>query len=235
MRIAPLFAMLALAPTVALAEAVTFQAADGVTVHGDYRGDGAGPMIVLFHQAGSNLHEYDPIAPELNAAGFDTLAVDQRSGGQAYGAVNQTAKAAGGDYLAAYADLEAALAWASAKQGGAIVWGSSYSAALVFRLAADHPGDVRAVLSFSPGEYFGDGHFVRDAAAGVTQPVFVSSASDAGEISAAQAIAAAVAGPVTQLAPQRATHGSSALRSDQNPDGAAEVWASVNTFLAPLR
>lgn len=235
MRIAALTMALGLGPALALAEPVTFAAADGVTVHGDYQGDGAGSIIVLFHQAGSNLHEYDPIAADLNAAGFDTLAIDQRSGGQAYGADNQTAAAAGGDFLAAYADMEAALAWAGAKQGPAIIWGSSYSAALVFHLAADHPQDVRAVLAFSPGEYFDDRHFVRDAAAGVSQPVFVSSSSSSEEVAAARDIVTRVAGPATQLAPQRATHGSSALRHDDNPDGAAEVWAAVNAFLAPLR
>lgn len=235
MRMTLWLAALCISPTLCRAEAVSFVAGDGVTVHADYRGDGTGPVIILFHQAGSNLHEYDPVAPELNAAGYDTLAVDQRSGGTAYGAANQTAAAATGDYLAAYADLEAALAWAGARQGAAIIWGSSYSAGLVFVLAADHPDDVDAVLAFSPGEYFADATLVRDAAARVVQPVFVSSASDAGEIAAASAIVAKVAGPATQLIPQHATHGSGALRDDQNPDGAAEIRAAVSDFLAMQR
>ena len=34
-----------------------------------------------------------------------------------------------------------------------LVWGSSYSAALVFLLAAEHQDEIKAILAFSPGEY----------------------------------------------------------------------------------
>lgn len=239
MTLAPLFAtaaacLLACGPV--LAKPVTFAAADGVTVHADYRGDGAGPLILLFHQAGSNHHEYDPVAPMLNDIGFDTLAVDQRSGGSAFGFANETAKAASGDYIAAYADLEAALAWGRAQGAGPIVaLGSSYSSSLVFVLAADHPEEVAAILAFSPGEYFGQDGFVRAAAAKVRQPVFVSSASDSGEISAAREIVSAVKGRHEQFKPKAATHGASALRADVNPEGAALIWQAVAAFLATVK
>ena len=223
----------------AMAAPVTFRAADGVTVHADLEragGDGR-PMIVLFHQAGGNHHEYDPIVPELLRMGFDTLAVDQRAGGRAWGHRNDTAAGVSGraDYLDAYADMEAALAWAAAKgagRPGAIVWGSSYSAALVFRLAAEHPGDVTKVLAFSPGEYFGEPAYVRGFAARVGVPVFVTSASDAGEVAAGKAIAAKVgSGRATQFVPRVGSHGSSTLRADTNPDGAPAIWAAVAAFL----
>ena len=38
------------------------------------------PVVLLFHQAGSNRGEYTTIAPRLNALGFHALAIDQRSG-----------------------------------------------------------------------------------------------------------------------------------------------------------
>lgn len=231
-------ALMALLTTPALAEPVSFAADDGVVVHADYQGEGgARPLILLFHQAGSNRHEYDPIAPRLNAAGFDTLAVDQRSGGSAFGFENQTAAGAGGDYLDAYRDLEAALEWgrANAGAGGIIALGSSYSASLVFVLAEEHPDHVKAVLAFSPGEYFGDPDFVKKAAAGVIQPVFASSASDAGEIAQAAAILAKVKGTKTQLKPRAATHGASALRADTNPAGAEEIWSAVLAFLREVQ
>jgi len=87
------------------------------------------------------------------------------------------------------------------------------------------------VLSFSPGEYFGKRDFIRKAAARVTQPVFVSSASDAGEEAAAAEIVAAVAGPAQQFKAKRAVHGASSLREDSNPKGEAEIWAAVLAFL----
>jgi dienelactone hydrolase len=100
--------------------------------------------------------EYAPIAPRLARAGFTVLAIDQRSGDGAFGGTNRTAAGLGrkATYEEALADLEAALAWAKANASGApvVVWGSSYSAALVFLLAARHPGDVNGVVAFSPGE-----------------------------------------------------------------------------------
>ena len=115
-----------------------------------------------------------------------------------WGQPNQTANEYGKDvdYGAALPDLEAALQWPP-QQGlpaRSIVWGSSYSAALVFLLAARHPASVAAVMAFSPGEYLGDEHSVRDAAAKIPAPVFVTSALDSGEIAAARAIARSVPG-----------------------------------------
>ena len=232
-----LFAAVLFAAGAASAAPVTFSAADGVTVHADYQGQGGRAVIVLFHQAGSNLHEYDPIAPRLQALGFDTLAVSQRSGAAQFGGANDTADGAGGDpdYLAAYPDMEAALEFARGKSGRVVVWGSSYSSALVFKLASEHPTGVVGLLSFSPGEYFGSAFSVKTAAAKVAAPVFVTSASDAGEIAAAKAIVAAVRGNATQFVPTRGVHGSSTLRQDENPKGTAENWAAVEAFLAPLQ
>ena len=231
------FAVAILAAGAVSAAPVTFSAADGVVVHADYQGQGKRPLIVLFHQAGSNLHEYDPIVPRLHDLGFDTLAVSQRSGGARFGGENDTAQGVGGDpdYLQAYPDMEAALAFARGKAGRVVVWGSSYSSALVFKLVSEHPKGVVGLLSFSPGEYFGSAFSVKMAAAKVAAPVFVTSASDTGEIAAAKAIVAAVPGQATQFVPKRGVHGSSTLRGDQNPKGRVENWAAVEAFLAPLR
>ncbi len=147
---------------------VTFNAEDGVTVYADahwLKEDHHGPLILLFHQAGANARgEYGPIISRLLGKGFNILAVDQRSGGDRFGGVNRTVQNLKDQreysYCQAYPDLEAALAWAI-EQGNAgprIAWGSSYSAALVLRLAAEHPEDLSGVLAFSPaaGEAMGD-------------------------------------------------------------------------------
>ena len=223
-------------PAVAM-EPVTFKAADGVAVFADtYPARGrARAAILLFHQAGGSAAEYAGIAPRLADAGFDAIAVDQRSGGSGFGRVNRTVAALGGatGYLAALPDLEAALAFAKARTPGQkiIVWGSSYSASLVFLLAAGHRGDVAALLAFSPGEYLG-GARVREAAAKVACPVFVTSASAASEISAARTIVAAAGGQAIQYAPKQGVHGSSTLDVNANPRGAADNWSAVEAFLA---
>jgi dienelactone hydrolase len=230
------------------AEALSFTASDGVRVFADYYpAEGkatatakTAPLILLFHQAGSNRGEYATIAPALTKLGFAALAIDQRSGGNSWGRVNETVQHLGhsSDYAAAFVDFEAALQWVQSNGHGGkvIVWGSSYSAALVFLLAAKHKGEVAAVLAFSPGEYLGGAATVRRAAAQLTVPIFVTSAKNDDEIAAARTILdAAPARVKTQFVPRIAgVHGSATLRLDRNTEGSGENWDAVKAFLANL-
>ncbi len=216
-------------------------ASDGVTIYGE-RLDAAGPakaVILLFHQAQANLGEYAGIAPRLAKSGFDVIAIDQRSGGNLFKRENQTVHALkrSAEYLDALPDLEAALAYARDSFPGkpVIVWGSSYSASLVFLLAARHPDDIAAILAFSPDEYFGAGKSVADAAAKVRAPVFVTSDADKGEIAAAKAILAASPAQVKiQFVPKYGQHGSSILHQNADPKGAEAAWSAVDKFLKQL-
>jgi dienelactone hydrolase len=240
--IKPLFAAaLAVAPACAhAADAISFTASDRVQVFADYysAGSKAKPLILLFHQAGSNRGEYATIGPMLATLGFNAFAIDQRSGGNAWGRTNETVKHLGKstDYGEALLDLEAALQWAKSTghTGPTLVWGSSYSAALVFLLAAEHRNEIKAILAFSPGEYLRGSTTVRKAAAQVSIPIFLTSAKDPEEIAVAKSILdASHSTDKTQFVPQIAgVHGSSTLREDQNPDGAEENWAAVKQFLA---
>lgn len=224
------------------AEPVTLTARDQVKIFGTYYGTGdkAKPIILLFHMAGSNKGEYAPTGPSLVTLGYNALAIDQRSGGSAFGSTNETVKAFGrsAGFQQAMPDLEAALAWvgASGHTGKVIIVGSSYSASLVFLLAAQNPGKIAGLAAFSPGEYFG-GRVVGEAAQKLQNvSVFISSAGDSGEVGEARGIFNAVPGTSKiQLAPKRAPHGASALRTDSNPGGQAEVWGAFERFLASLR
>jgi dienelactone hydrolase len=217
-------------------QALKLKAADGVTVYGKYY-SAAHPkaVILLFHQAGSNSAEYASIAPRLTQEGYSALAIDQRAGGDMFGYVNQTQKEIGynASYLEAVPDLEAALAYAAKQQLPIAVWGSSYSSSLVFLLAAKHPGEIKAVLAFSPGEYFDTPNMVQTFAAKVDLPIFVTSAKDKEEIAQAKIILAASPSKMKiQFIPQIAgVHGSSTLRSDRNPKGSVENWTAVLAFL----
>lgn len=225
----------------AQATPVTLTAKDGVTVHGEYTAPPQGstkPLIVLFHQAGSSKNEYAPIQPKLLALGFGSLAIDQRSGGEMFGP-NQTAAALKkpATYQEAMPDLEAALAYgvAHSPTHKAIVWGSSYSAALVFPLAVAHPKEIAAVMAFSPGEYFENKAMVRIAAAKLLVPIFVTSSPSAEEVGQAKAILQASPSKTkTQFVPKVGVHGSSILRTDRDPKGAAAAWGAVEAFLAKL-
>jgi len=224
-------------------EPVVLPAADGVTVYGEvWRAAAAKPpLIVAFHQAESSSAEYAPIAPRLVAAGFTVLAIDQRSGDGAFGGSNRTAAGLGraASYDEALPDLAAALAWAKADAKGAplVVWGSSYSAALAFVLAAAHPGDVDAIVAFSPGEYLAGKQAVRSAAAKVDVPVWIDQASSAEEIARSAAILKTVKTSDKRQfsAKVKSTHGSSTLRADTNPTGAETHWQAVLAFLGRFR
>jgi alpha-beta hydrolase superfamily lysophospholipase len=222
---------------------VTLTASDGVKVYADFYPAGSNSQfyILLFHQAGSNRAEYAPIAPRLVKLGFNCLAIDQRSGGDLWGQQNETVGQVGhnGNYSDSLKDLEAALAWArsSGNRGKVLVWGSSYSAALVFLLAAEHQQEVAGVLAFSPGEYLEAPDAVHDAAAKVSVPIFVTSAKDRNEIAAARSIlAVSPAQQKTQFVPRIAgVHGSSTLRGDKNGAGESENWRAVEEFLGNFR
>ena len=159
MKVALALATALLAGSAAAAEQVEFNAADGVRVFGDLYLSDAGrgaATILLFHQAGSDARgEYTGIATRLQQAEYNVLAIDQRSGGTRFGGVNRTmAELERQDYgyCEAYPDLEAALRFARAQgfAGPLAVWGSSYSAGLVFQLGAENSSDVDAILGFSP-------------------------------------------------------------------------------------
>lgn len=139
---------------------LTTEADDGVTVFGTPQFDNlpqTAPLILLFHQGGSNARaEYAPLMPWLNENGFRVIAWDLRAGGDIHGLENRTADgmlpAKATSYCEGYADmqaaLEASLPYASSED--VLVWGSSYSAALVFHLAADNPATVSGLVSASP-------------------------------------------------------------------------------------
>lgn len=224
-------------------EAVQFKAANGVTVYGAYYAapESSRPMILLFHQAESNHYEYAPIAPKLVAAGFSCLAIDQRWGGEMWNHSNETVRKLGHSESSAgkisdlQADLEAALGWAHTRYPHKkfILWGSSYSASLVFVVAAAHENEVAGLLAFSPGEYFQSSPtLVEDAATRVHVPVFVTSENDADQLRQATLIFNAVGSrDKVHYKAAFAVHGSSTLRADRNPKGAAANWAAVMKFL----
>jgi dienelactone hydrolase len=198
------------------------------------------PVILLFHQAGSGKSEYAPIAPRLMQLGFNALAIDQRSGGDLYQPQNETVLGLGhsaAKYEEALPDMEAALVWAEKNhpQSPIFVWGSSYSAALVFLLAAKHPKEIAAVIAFSPSEYLTDKNAVHHAAAKIRVPVFIDSAADKQEIAAARSIYDAVPSKQkSQYVPRAGVHGSSTLRVDRNPSGSENNWNGVTRFLRSL-
>jgi len=212
---------------------VILRASDGVKIYGDYyAARRPKALILLFHQAGSSKGEYRDIGPRLVQQRFSALAIDQRSGGSLFGR-NETAAEFGKDtsYLDAAKDLDAAIEWARRRKLPIVLWGSSYSAALVIIEAAKR-SEVKEVLAFSPGEYLGNPTLVHQAAARLRIPFYVTSASDIREVAAARSIlAASPSRTKQQLVPRHGVHGSSTLLASRDPLGAQENWQAVEAFL----
>ena len=244
LHVAALVAALGLVPKVVVPTPthVTIVARDGVMLAADVFAAGASdtPVILLLHQAGSSKAEYEPIAPRLALAGFRTIAIDQRAGGDLYSPPNATVAKRGrsAQYLDVLRDIDATVTYAHRAFPGAplYLWGSSYSASLAIVYASRHPQDVAAVLAFSPGEYFDDKRFVRRAAHDLRLPIFIDSASDPEEVRAAREIGEATRSRRrVQFVPHAGVHGSSTLRDDRDAAGAAENWEAVLAFLTRVR
>ena len=196
-------------------------------------------LIILFHQAGWSRGEYREIAPKLVKQGYQVMAVDQRSGKAVNGVPNHTHRRAkrrkmATGYHDAYADLEAALRYATKvlKPQDIIVWGSSYSASLVFRLAAEHPDEVDAVLAFSPGEYFRKGHgpvYIQSFARRVQDPVFITSSKSERDSTKPIFDAVPVEQKILFTPASLGRHGSRALWEKWNDSDV--YWTAVNGFL----
>ncbi|MCK5492778.1 MAG: alpha/beta hydrolase, partial [Candidatus Omnitrophica bacterium] len=168
-------------------QTITFKAKDELTITADLYVPHPNntPFIILFHQAGWSRGEYIEIAPILNKMGFNSMAVDLRSGGKINGISNLTNLQAtkldkSTDYLDALPDVESAIKYVKSQYAKAkiVIWGSSYSASLVIKLAGDNPTLINGVLAFSPGEYFDRSEtYIRDSAKNIKCPVFITSAS----------------------------------------------------------
>lgn len=220
-----------------------FYTPDSIHVYGDiYEYDKTGPSILLFHQGGSNTRaEYQNIIPELTSKGYNIITIDQRRGGQTYGSYNRTVAEIPVNnygYCDAYSEVSQTLDLAIEKgfTGKKILWGSSYSAALVIKLANDRPEDVDGVLAFSPAsgepmagcdpnEYFGD----------LKLPLLVLRPENEMEYQsvATQFELAKEAGHQTYVA-DPGVHGSSMLVHDRVLGDVSETWKVVNTFLEQL-
>ena len=225
-----------------IGETINFKADDGITVTADLymEHESDAPFIILYHQAGYSRGEYREIAPKLNALGFNCMAVDQRSGDQVNGVINQTHKEALAankptTYLDALPDIEAAYLYVklSIKPKKIIFWGSSYSAALMFYMGSEHHDNVSGILSFAPGEYFKvNGKDLKTYAAKITAPVFVTSAKS--EYSNWKPIYDNIKSDKSSFLPEsEGKHGSKALW--ENNANHMAYWSAVEKFLLKIK
>ncbi len=222
---------------------ITFKASDGLEVTADLyiTNPENSPFIILFHQAKWSRGEYLEIAPKLNKLGFNCMAVDQRSGGEVNEIVNETHQRAekqglATDYIDALTDMNSAIDYAKEKYpkaDGFIIWGSSYSSALVLHIASVRK-DINGAISFAPGEYFEDAgkpkDWLKQGAKNISVPTFITSAKL--EKKNWWDIAAAIPehNRAYFLPTKLGKHGSRALWSQFSDS--EEYWTAVKEFLS---
>ena len=216
-------------------DGVTFHAADGLSVSADlYSVPKARAFLVLCHRSHFHRGEYAEIAPRLAQLGYDCLAIDQRSGMNVLGRVNETSarakerKLATG-YVSARPDIEAAIQYTQDRcQGRPIVLvGSSYSASLSLVIASGH-SRLRAIAAFSPGEHL-RGIVVADAVASLSVSTFVTAAQKEVPVTR-ELMKRAPRGRVTFYSPRHeGAHGARCLWA--KTAGSEAYWKAFLAFL----
>ena len=180
---------------------VSFETSDGFVLKGDLTSaaDTNAPVAILLHMYRSNRSAWAPLVPDLFAAGFTVLAIDQRAHGeskQRHGErvdVASVPRAAFGELVRdGVRDVEAAVR-ELARQGLAtdriVLIGASYGCS-VSLLSAGEVAGGRALVLLSPGtNYFGVD--VVAAASSFPGPLLVVAAEDdRNAVASAQTIAA---------------------------------------------
>lgn len=195
------------------------------------------PYIILCHQAGYSRGEYRETAKELNALGYNCLAVDLRSGKECNNMINETAARAAEkklsvNYSDAEQDMASAIDYVYTKTGKPVILvGSSYSASLALKIAVNNE-KVLAVAAFSPGEYI-KGTNIAQSISALDKPAFItSSKKESGNV--AQLIKGIKPQVINHFVPTgEGDHGSKVLWTN-NPDN-AEYWQAFKSFLSKLK
>lgn len=222
-------------------EKITFPSIDGLPISANlYHNNDTFPVILLCHQAQYNKAEYDEIAITLYNKGFNLIAIDQRSGGTLFGKENETFVKATQlgkptDYLDAEQDIQAAIEYAYKKYNKEIIlWGSSYSSTLALFFASSN-NKVKAVIAFSPGNYFADKKkSLKEELKSFSKPMFVTSSKEESEELKGLLTTLSWTKDQVQFIPkEKGKHGSKALWKD-NPDN-EEYWIALNAFLEKLK
>ncbi len=219
---------------------VTLEASDGLIVVADsYLVNDTLPWVLMYHQSGSSRGEFREIAPRFNTLGYNALAVDLRNGREVNFIINETARAArDGNFRnsmqEAFSDVIASIQWAEQQnEKPLILLGSSYSASLAL-MAAGKSSHIKAVIAFSPGEFFGQRKFVQESLKGLEKPVFIAATER--ERSYATTLVSEIAGIYkTIFSPARCAgvHGARALWETEECND--EYWLALLLFLNNLK
>ncbi|MCF6348342.1 MAG: lysophospholipase [Flavobacteriaceae bacterium] len=224
-----------LPPSTPITKTITFYAKDSVKITADtYFLKDISPTVLLCHQASFSRGEYIDTAKKLNALGFSCMAIDQRSGKEVNGIVNQTAldaniKKMNVGYAGAKKDVDAAIDHLYELNGKQpiILVGSSYSASLALWIGSENK-KVKAIAVFSPGEYLKNMNLA-EAIKKLRIPTFVTSSKRETE-PVEKLLRFVKPDYITHFKPQvRGVHGSRAVWD--STEGYEAYWNAFKEFM----
>jgi pimeloyl-ACP methyl ester carboxylesterase len=162
---------------------ITFQSSDNVTISSDFYETEAvsKKWMIMCHQEEYSRGEFKEIAQRMIKLNFNCLAIDMRSGGEVNYVQNETALEAKNlgksqTLLACEIDILSAIEYVKSREKDAeiVLFGSSFSASLCLKIAKERP-DIKAVIAFSPGEFFTPQISMKKTLAGISIPIYVGS------------------------------------------------------------
>ena len=218
---------------------LTFPSKDGLMITADwYPVSSSLPVILLCHQNRFSRGEYNETALRLNKFGFNCLALDQRVGDEVNGIINETAieakkKNLNPTFVDAEQDIVAAVDYLFEKyQRPITILGSSYSASLALKIAAENP-NVASIIVFSPGEYFDDIKYISNHIQTLTKPIFATSSREEadGVTELLKDINSRI--KIQYIPASKGDHGSKVLWPDSQYN--QEYWIALMSFLERIK
>ena len=220
-------------------ELIKFNAANGLEITANlYEIDSTLPYLLLFHQARYSKGEYRETAIKLLKLDYNVIAVDLRSGNKVNFISNETAILARSsgkstEFIDTEQDIIAAIDYAYYKSNKEVViLGSSFSASLCLKIAVTNP-KVKAVVAFSPGEYFMPELEIKQEIKSIQKPIFVAVCQQ--ELSYTMELLSLVDNKQKMLfSPKngKGEHGSKALWKTNNTN--KEYWLALMIFFKKL-
>ena len=218
---------------------LTFPSKDGLMITADwYPVSSSLPVILLCHQNPFSRGEYNETALRLNKFGFNCLALDQRVGDEVNGIINETAiEAKKKNLTPTFADAEQDIVTAvdylfEKYQRPITILGSSYSASLALKIAAENP-NVASIIVFSPGEYFDDKKYISNHIQTLTKPIFATSSREEadGVTELLKDINSRI--KIQYIPASKGDHGSKVLWPDSQYN--QEYWIALMSFLERIK
>ncbi len=212
---------------------VNFKTKDEVTLYAyDYHISDSLPYVILLHSESGSKMEYKDIAYKIAKLGYNCLAIDMRTGNNETSAEYKKTHP-DPQPIDAQKDIEAAITFAFKKsQQPVILFGTGFSASLAM-LTAKGNDSIKAVIAFSPGEYFLPTLKVEDQLAGYHKKTFVA-CSQMEYPYIEQLISKADSSKITLFKPGtgQGAHGIKALSTKS--DGYKEYWLAVYLFFKKI-